>query len=408
MRLAVCFTNFGPYHLARLRALAKRLGASGGRLTAYEVASQEQTYPWRRTRGDEPFDWITLFPGRTLESLSAPECAHALEQALDRDRPDVLGVVGYARPESMASARWGRKRGLPVVLMSESQAVDRPRVWWKEAVKRRRLRLFDSALVGGPSHREYLEQLGMPGDRISLGYNAVDNAAFAASARAWRGCDQGRDGLPRSPYFLSVCRFAPEKNLPRLIEAFARYRASARAGSAWDLVLCGDGPAAALVERAIAQHGVSEWVHRPGFVQVDGLPRWYAGAGGFVLASLSEPWGLVANEAAASGLPLLISNRAGCAATLVIEPAGATGACFDPLDVDELTHRLAWLAGLGAHDRAAMGLRAAEVVASWGPDRFAAGMIEAIDRALLVRQAPRLRLRKRRVGRPRSQPEVKP
>ena len=62
--VSVCFTNFGPYHLARLRALASRLASRGDRLIAYEVAGTERTYPWRRSRCDEPFEWITLFPDR--------------------------------------------------------------------------------------------------------------------------------------------------------------------------------------------------------------------------------------------------------------------------------------------------------------------------------------------------------
>ena len=62
----------------------------------------------------------------------------------------------------MAAARWARTRGLPAILMSESQAIDRPHVWWKELIKRQRLRLFDAAIVGGPTHRDYLVQLGMP------------------------------------------------------------------------------------------------------------------------------------------------------------------------------------------------------------------------------------------------------
>ena len=66
--------------------------------------------------------------------------------------------------------------------MSESQEIDRPHVWWKELIKRRRLRWFDAALVGGPTHRDYLVQLGMPPARIALGYNAVDNDYFATAA----------------------------------------------------------------------------------------------------------------------------------------------------------------------------------------------------------------------------------
>ena len=105
--------------------------------------------------------------------------------------------------------------------MSESQAIDRPRVWWKELIKRRRIRLFDAALVGGPTHRDYLVQLGMPAGQIALGYNAVDNDYFADDAGIWREHPSSRSGLAARSLFPPVCRFVPEKNLVRLIEAFA-------------------------------------------------------------------------------------------------------------------------------------------------------------------------------------------
>jgi 1,2-diacylglycerol 3-alpha-glucosyltransferase len=381
MTFAVCFTNFGPYHLARLRALAARLATDGSRLVAYEVAAREQTYPWSRSRLDEPFTWITLFPDRALETLEPAVCRRAMAVALDRDSPDAVGLVGYARPESMAAARWARRRGRPAVLMSESQAADRPRHRWKELYKTRRVRQFDAAFVGGPSHRDYLVELGMSPEKIALGYNAVDNDYFSASANSWRENPAGRAGLPLAPYFLTVCRFAPEKNLVRLIRAFARYREQCNPSTAWDLVLCGDGPQADEVQDAIVRTCTESVIHCPGFLQVDSLPRYYAHAEAFVLPSLSEPWGLVVNEAAASGLPLLVSSRAGCAATLVPEPRGTTGARFDPLDVEEMTTKLAWMAALGGEDRRAMGLRAAQVVSNWGPDRFARGAMESLDLA---------------------------
>ncbi len=230
MTFAVCFTNFGPYHLARLRALAIRLLGRGDRLLAFEMAASERTYPWARNRRDEPFEWVTLFPDRVLETISSEECRRVMSEALDNDRPDALGIVGYARPESMAAAHWARRKGRPAILMSESQEIDRPRVWWKEMVKRRRVRLFDAAVVGGRTHRDYLVSLGMAPDRISLGYNAVDNDYFAAARRGWRRHPTGRVGLPEAPYFLSVCRFVPDKNLVRLIEAFRRISRSEQAG----------------------------------------------------------------------------------------------------------------------------------------------------------------------------------
>jgi 1,2-diacylglycerol 3-alpha-glucosyltransferase len=381
MKVAVCFTNFGPYHLARLRALALRLSTLGQALVAYEVASREEAYPWSPGRSAEPFEWITLFPDRVLETIAPTDCRRAIAVALNRDQPDVLCLVGYARPESMAAASWARRQRRQTILFSESQAIDRPRVWWKELIKMRRIRHFDAALVGGHAHRDYLVRLGMPPDRIALGYNAVDNDYFSAKAVGWRKCATGRVGLPASPYFLTVCRFAPEKNLARLIRAFARYRAQSNPQSAWELVLCGDGPGSGEVEDAIVRSGCAAAIHCPGFLQADALTRWYSHAEAFILPSISEPWGLVANEAAASGLPLLVSARAGCAATLVPEPDGTTGGQFDPLDLEEMTTKLAWIASLSQEERRAMGQRAAQVVADWGPDRFARGVIEAIELA---------------------------
>ncbi len=109
-----------------------------------------------RNRRDEPFEWITLFPDKVLETIEPMACRQAMVVALDRDRPDALFVTGYSRPESTAAARWARRQGRPSILMSESQAIDRPRVWWKELIKKRRVRRFDAGLVGGRRHLDYL------------------------------------------------------------------------------------------------------------------------------------------------------------------------------------------------------------------------------------------------------------
>ncbi|HEY2157990.1 MAG TPA: glycosyltransferase [Isosphaeraceae bacterium] len=380
MRLAVSFTNLGPYHLARLRALGSALTARAHELIVYETAGRERRYPWARVVDREPFERITLFPEADLEGLSDASCRGAILRALAQDRPDALGIVGYSRPESMAMLRWARREGKPTVLMSESQEIDHPRLWWKEAIKRRRVSRFSAALVGGPQHAEYLTLLGLPAERIAFGYNAVDNDRFARLARETRCSSEAREGLPSRPYFLAVNRFVPEKNLPRLVNAFARYRMQAGADG-WDLVLCGSGPDEAEIRSAISASGVASSIHCPGFVQADGLARWLAHASAFVHPSLSEPWGLVVNEAAVCGLPLLISERAGCVETLVPEPFGSTGRRFDPTSETDITDGLAWMVGLSESSRQVMGRRAAEVVSEWGPERFARGMLEALDHA---------------------------
>ncbi len=73
-------------------------------------------------------------------------------------------------------------------------------------------------------------------------------------------------------------------------------------------------------------------IHLPGFLQAGELPRWYAFASAFVHPSLLEPWGLVVNEAAACGLALLVTDRAGCVDTLVPLGERTSGARFDALN----------------------------------------------------------------------------
>ncbi len=83
----------------------------------------------------------------------------------------------------------------------------------------------------------------------------------------------------------------------------------------------------------------------------------------------------------AAGLPVLVSNRCGCARDLVRE--GVNGFTFDPFDVEELARRMYDLAH-GNVDRAAMGRASREIIAGWGPERFADGLARAVEVALSV------------------------
>jgi glycosyltransferase involved in cell wall biosynthesis len=98
------------------------------------------------------------------------------------------------------------------------------------------------------------------------------------------------------------------------------------------------------------------------------LPAYYALAGAFVLASTSETWGLVVNEAMACGLPVLVSKRCGCAQDLVAD--GRNGFTFDPLDVQALTRLMLRMASPGL-DLAAMSRASREIIARWTPSLWA-------------------------------------
>jgi len=185
-------------------------------------------------------------------------------------------------------------------------------------------------------------------------------------------------------FFLVSNRFIEKKNLPSLLDAYARYRNQA-GPAAWKLVLLGDGPLKLKLQDIVNQYDLTQWVLMPGFKQYDDLPAYYGLAGAFIHASTTEQWGLVVNEAMAAGLPVLVSNRCGCAPDLVEE--GRNGYTFDPQDVDALAGLMLKVAADDC-DRAAMGQASREIISHWTPQTFAENLSKAVEAAM---NAPRLK-----------------
>jgi len=217
----------------------------------------------------------------------------------------------------------------------------------------------------------------MSEDQITVGYDVVDNRHFAvgaAKAKEEAGLLRQRN-LP-TDYFLACCRFIEEKNIPRLLRAFACYQR--RSENPWDLVILGDGPLKAQILALRNELQLVNCVHLPGFKQYDELPAYYGLASAFVHPSTKDTWGLVVNEAMAAGLPVLVSERCGCAPDLVRE--GQNGFTFDPYDIAELAHLMDQMAADGCN-RSAMGACSRAVIADWTPERFADGLLAAAKKA---------------------------
>ena len=81
----------------------------------------------------------------------------------------------------------------------------------------------------------------------------------------------------------------------------------------------------------------------------------------------------------ASGLPVLVSRRCGCAADLVAE--GVNGFTFDPGNVEELAQLLSRVAN-PEFSLADFGAASARIIADWGPERFADGLHRVVSTAL--------------------------
>jgi glycosyltransferase involved in cell wall biosynthesis len=142
----------------------------------------------------------------------------------------------------------------------------------------------------------------------------------------------GKYGLT-FPFILYVGRIQARKNLPRLVEAYARLR---KQGLDAKLVLVGkkDWQSEQLLQK-IKELGLQDCVVFPGFVSFEDLPIFYNAAEVFVFPSFFEGFGLPVVESMASGVPTITSFGSS------LEEVAADGALLvDPCDTASITDAL--------------------------------------------------------------------
>jgi glycosyltransferase involved in cell wall biosynthesis len=220
------------------------------------------------------------------------------QRELDLFDPDIVLLGGWNQPAFWSGLRWARHHNRPVVLWVESTLHDeRSGSVVLERLKRRAVAAASGFLVPGRAAREYVESLGVPDERIVIAPNAVDLTIFGQEPKR-----NDREDCT----FLYVGRLAPEKGIDVLLDAFDKVPGT--------LLLAGSGPQEVeLRERANGR------VRFLGQLPREELPALYASADCFVLPSRSEPWGMVLNEAAAAGLPLVATEATGGAYDLIEE-----------------------------------------------------------------------------------------
>ena len=387
MKIAVHFARLGPYHLARMESVASVFLPLGWEVIALETAGSDATYNWEKTDSDaNSFKRKTIFPDRVFEEISPSEIRNKIYDVLNELRPDFMAIAGWGTEDSRACLDWCKRNKTKTIVMSETREIDGVRVWWKEWFKSRIVRKFDGGLCGGESHKKYLMKLGLQENRIEFGYNVVGNRFFSQKQNK---CSGSANLQIPAPYFLASNRFVERKNLAGLIQAYAKYInsfqgsdfSSQENSNVWPLVLLGDGELRGGLESLCRELGIkvfsfqdSVFSHKfqneskslniksqaerggvvfAGFSQIKELPSFYAGAGAFIHPALEEPWGLVINEAMASGLPVLSSNNVGAAETLVIN--GKTGFVFDPINIAQLSELMKRISLMPENYRLQMG-----------------------------------------------------
>ena len=301
-----------------------------------------------------------------------------LARQLRRESCDLLIANGYTRLEYLLATSLARRARVATALRLDSV------VWQDEAAPDRRrrlrgkrllysallLRLYDLFLGVGSLTLDYLGACGVPAGRRGLFPYAVDVESFRAQSRlspAERAAARARLGVaPGEQAVLAVAKLHPREAPWDLLRALPHLPDSVR------LLIAGDGPSRAEVERLAAELGPGR-AGFLGYVPYAELPALYAAADLFVHPAREERWGVSVAEALACGLPVVTSTRVGAGYDLLAP--GANGWLYPAGDATELAGRIRQALAL---DRRVVAAASREVLARWD---YAASWRHLLDAA---------------------------
>lgn len=300
---------------------------------------------------DRHFGWIDQLYDR--DALSVAD----MREMLESFSPDAVFMSGWFDRGYLNVARTMREQDVLVVAGSDEQ--------WNGSWRQQGARLIapwylhsaiDILWVAGERQRQFARRLGFRGLHCWEGVYACDWERFATRRTG---------ALPRA--FLFVGRYIRRKGVDLLVDAYSTYRECV--SDPWPLLCAGSGEQEDVLDE-------QEGIENRGFVQPDELPNLMGRAGAFVLPSREEPWGVVVEEAAAAGLPLICSEACGSAVHLLRDRYN--GYLVQSGRADHLARCMAAVSTLPEEDRQQMGARSHELSKQYTPAQWADTLISGV------------------------------
>ena len=249
--------------------------------------------------------------------------------------PGVLWHLARFRPDAIISNEMGFRS---VMALTYATLFRKPVwIWWggtlhserkigrlKKAFRKALMLWVDHWVTYGQTSTEYLLSQGVKRERILQSQNGIDEERFHANGEpAWT--------IQPRPVVLHVGQFIERKGIGSLLEAAAALQ---KQGCVFSLLLVGSGRDKHAIEQRAKTLGLRN-VHFQPEQPPDRMPSVYRSADLVVFPTLEDVWGLVANEAILSGVPVLCSKYAGCAPELFTSEN-----IFSPEDLNEFCQKL--------------------------------------------------------------------
>ncbi len=370
-RLALLTNFIAPYRLPLFKELANRISS----LRIFVSTEMEAYRVWEPDTGGLDVvlqrcitrNRVWSHPQGFTEKISTHFPYDTLNK-LAGYRPTVIisGEFGF-RTLSAAIYRVVASRSRLIVWATLSEHTERNRRWKRKILRRFLLRAADAVLVNGESGFRYIRSFGYPAEKIFRVPQTVDTQVF---------CRLPLDRTDDDAYrLLCVGMLVSRKNGRRFLTVLAKWCESNVSRSV-ELWFAGDGPERKGLESIPLPPNLS--VTFLGNVDYGELPKVYGSCGILVFPTLSDEWGLVVNEAMASGLPVLGSVYSQSAEELIRD--GQNGWTFRPESERDISGAIDRLFSTSPGALAGMRVNARDTASRVSINYVADRIIDAIKR----------------------------
>jgi glycosyltransferase involved in cell wall biosynthesis len=316
IRIVLIINSIAPYYLESLEALADSWGDCGSIHLITGGGGSNQLNAWDQPLAKVRSIKLHIFATKRVVGTLWP--SSGMWRKLDELNPDLVIIHEYAPYTVLSGALWAWVNRRPLIVSTDVGPRHRKTHLSQVQIFLHRFvnRFSQGIIAKTPDAFDLARSLAKP---TILSPHAVSVQRYLPL------CDRNR----RPQKILQVGSLIPTKGVDLLIKAFVivlKTRPDVH------LTLIGNGDAN-WIGRLIEQVRIKESVTIKDFLQPEELVSEYADADVFTLASRSDTYGVVVHEAAASGLPLVISRHAGASSTLVRH--GENGFVIDPFDRDK-------------------------------------------------------------------------
>ena len=225
-------------------------------------------------------------------------------------RPNVINLTGYSELGTIFVLIYSKLFNVKTLMTNESihstrlhnQTISKRII---KSFKKLLIQLTNGFLSYGIKSNDYLFRFSISKRRILSFLNSFDRSKFHSESTEMN--------LEETPYLLFVGRLSEEKNLISLIEIARMFITD---NLNYKIKIVGEGDDYNKLSSLIKKENLP--------IELEGAKNWnqlgviYKSAAAFILPSLNETWGMVANEALEMGIPVICSSACGCADDLVI------------------------------------------------------------------------------------------